>query len=60
VPLAIGVLLMVWALLEHRPVGMSAQWVAAPPIWLQLALVMLLAFAMPSPVAAWFRGIAAG
>jgi hydrogenase-4 component F len=60
VPLAIGVLLMVWALLEHRPVRMSAQWVAAPPIWLQLALAMLAAFAMPVQVAAWFRGVTAG
>lgn len=60
VPLAISVLLTVWALLERRPGGMAADWVAAPPIWLQLALVMLLAFAMPAPVAAWFRGVAAG
>ena len=58
VPLAISVLLTVWALLEDCPGGMLADWVAASPTWLQLALVMLLAFAMPGPVAAWFHGVA--
>jgi hypothetical protein len=60
VPLAGGVLLVTWALIERRPAGVPASVVAAMPIWLQLALVMLLAFAMPEPVVTWFRAVAAG
>ncbi len=60
VPLAAGVLVTVWALVAQRPAGVPADWVAAAPIWLQLALVVLLALAMPGPVVAWFRSMAAG
>jgi formate hydrogenlyase subunit 3/multisubunit Na+/H+ antiporter MnhD subunit len=60
VPLAAGVLLTVSALLGRCPGGMRAYPVAATPIWLQLVLVMLLGFAMPSQVAAWFSEVAAG
>jgi hydrogenase-4 component F len=60
VPLAAGVLLAVRALLERRPVGVAAGWVAATPVGLQLALGVLLALAMPGPLAAWFRAVAAG
>jgi hydrogenase-4 component F len=59
VPLAVGVLLTVWALLERRPAGIAADRLAAAPIWLPLALMVLLAFAMPGQVVAWFRVAAA-
>jgi hypothetical protein len=52
VPLGAGVLLATWALIERRPAGVPADWVARTPVWLHLALVALLAFAMPAPVAA--------
>ena len=55
VPLAAGVLLACWALLERRPAGVATGWLAATPVWLQLALIVLLAFAMP---ARWSRGSA--
>jgi hydrogenase-4 component F len=51
-PLAAGVLLAVWALLERRPVGLPAGWAATTPIRLQLVLVALLALAMPGPLVA--------
>jgi hypothetical protein len=60
VPLAAGVLLAVMAVLERRPAGVPNGWLAATPVGLQLALVVLLAFAMPGPLAAWFRTVAAG
>ena len=60
VPLATGALLACRALLEPRPDGVATDWLAATPIWLQLALVVLLAFAMPAQVVAWFRAVAAG
>jgi hydrogenase-4 component F len=59
VPLGAGVLLATWALIERRPAGVPADWVAVTPVWLQLVLVALLAFAMPAPVVAWLRTVAA-
>ena len=60
VPLATGALLTCWALLDRPPDGVAADRLAAAPIWLQLALVVLLAFAMPAQVVAWFHAVAAG
>jgi hydrogenase-4 component F len=51
VPLGAGVLLATWALIERRPAGAPGDWIAVAPVWLQLVLVALLAFAMP----AWLR-----
>jgi hypothetical protein len=58
-PLAVGVLLAAWGMLERCPAGVAADWVAATPAWLQVALVVLLAFAMPGPLGGWLR-VAAG
>jgi hydrogenase-4 component F len=67
-PLGVGVLLTSSLLLARLP--MLAPAVAAPrggslselaalaPIWLQLALMLLLAFAMPAPVLGWFNTMA--
>jgi hydrogenase-4 component F len=55
VPLAAGVLLASWAMIERRPDGMPSGL-----IWLHLTLVVLLAFVMPDQVVAWFRVVAAG
>jgi hydrogenase-4 component F len=55
VPLGGGVLLATWALIERRPAGVPADWIAAAPVWSQLVLVALLAFAMPT----WLRTAAA-
>jgi hypothetical protein len=60
VPLASGALLTAWALLRRCPAGRTVDWIAAAPVWLQVAIVVLLAFAMPAPVAAWFRTASAG
>ena len=68
-PLGCGVLLTCWGLLSRLP--MLASLAVAPPrnvpfevaalapIWLQLALLVLLAFAMPGPVVDWFNAMAA-
>jgi hypothetical protein len=63
-PLAVGMLLAAWGMLERCPVSVAADWVAADwvaatPAWLQVALVVLLAFAMPGPLGGWFP-VAAG
>ena len=59
-PLAVGALLACWALVERRPAGVAADRLAATPVRLQLALIVLLAFAMPAQVVAWFHAVAAG
>ena len=46
-PLAVGVLLAAVALTGRRPAGATAGWVAATPVWLQLAVIAVLAFAVP-------------
>ncbi len=68
-PLGVGVLLTSALLLARLP--MLAPAVAAPrggelseiaalaPIWLQLALMLLLTFAMPAPVVHWFDAMVA-
>jgi hydrogenase-4 component F len=65
-PLAAGVLLTTGALLGGlRTLGAAhdgsspAGLLDLAPIWLQLALVALLAVAMPGPVVGWFRTMAA-
>ncbi len=65
-PLAAGVLLTTGALLGGlRGLGAAhdgssrAGLLELAPIWLQLALVVLLAVAMPGPVVGWFRTMAA-
>jgi hydrogenase-4 component F len=65
-PLAIGALLTTGSLIGGPPTpgiardGCSpAAVLALAPVWLQLALVVLLAVAMPGPVAGWFRTMAA-
>jgi hydrogenase-4 component F len=60
VPLAVGAVVAAWALLARRPAGVPNDWIAATPGWLQIAIVVVLAFAMPGPVVAWFRAVAAG
>jgi hydrogenase-4 component F len=60
VPLAAGALLACWALLDRHPTGVAGDRLAATPTGLQLALIVLLAFAMPAQVVAWFRAVAAG
>jgi hypothetical protein len=52
-------LLAAWGMLERCPVSFAADWIAATPAWLQVALVVLLAFAMPGPLGGWFP-VAAG
>jgi hydrogenase-4 component F len=69
VPLAGGVLLVTWALISRIPVPawqpaghmFSSQTVARlalVPIWLQLAITLLLALAMPASMVAWFQLLA--
>jgi hydrogenase-4 component F len=53
-PLAAGALLAASALLARRPTGISADRIAAVPVWLQLGLILLLAFAAPARVVALF------
>ena len=53
VPLAAGVLLAVWALGAQQPPETAAIEPAVSPIWLQLALVALLAVAIPGMIG-WF------
>jgi hydrogenase-4 component F len=53
IPLAAGVLLAVWALGAQQPLDTVAIRLAVSPIWLQLALVALLAMAIPGMVG-WF------
>jgi hydrogenase-4 component F len=60
VPLAAGAVLAVWALLGRRPLGVPATWRIAAPIWLQLALVILLALGIPGRAIAFIRAVAAG
>jgi hydrogenase-4 component F len=48
VPLATGVLLATGALVGRCPSGVAADWATATPVWLQLAIVTLLAFALPA------------
>jgi hydrogenase-4 component F len=48
VPLAAGVLLVTGALVARCPTGVAADWATATPVWLQLAIVALLAFAVPA------------
>ena len=52
-PLAAGVLLAVWALGMRPPPDVPAVRLAVSPIWLQLALVALLAVAIPGMIG-WF------
>ena len=39
--------------------GGLSELAALTPIWIQLALILLLAFAMPAPVLDWFNAMAA-
>jgi hydrogenase-4 component F len=55
-PLAAGALLTALVLLERRP----ATWEFAPRIWFQVALLVVLAFALPRPVLEWVRVAAPG
>ena len=48
VPLAAGVLLASGAQLERCPSDVTADWATATSVWLQLAIVVLLAFALPA------------
>jgi hydrogenase-4 component F len=64
-PLGVGVLLTAGSLLVGRPASGVARDAIRPanmlelaPVWLQLALVVLLAVAMPGPVVGWFRTMA--
>jgi hydrogenase-4 component F len=67
-PLGAGVLLTAWVLLVRLPMlvppvatprgGDLSEVAALAPIWLQLGLVVLLAFAMPGPLVDWFNGVA--
>ncbi len=65
-PLGIGVLLTSCALIARLPVsvapaaphGGANETLALAPIWLQLALLLMLAVAMPEPVLDWFRAMA--
>jgi NADH:ubiquinone oxidoreductase subunit 4 (subunit M) len=64
-PLGAGVLLTAGSLLGGRPATDAARAAIRPanllelaPVWLQLGLVVLLAVAMPGPVAGWFRTMA--
>ena len=47
-PLAAGALLTSCALLAHRPTAAPANWRTSMPIWLQLSVMILLAFALPT------------
>ena len=58
-PLAAGALLAASALLARRPAGISADWIATVPVWLQIGLILLLAFAAPARVVALFGAAAA-
>ena len=65
-PLAAGALLAAGSLLRGRPTMGATRDAIRPtnllelaPVWLQLALVVVLAVAMPGPVAGWFRTMAA-
>ncbi len=70
IPLGIGLLVGVWALLwrlitlcmgEPTPnPGPMPHWSALVPAWAQLAIAALLGLAMPGAVYAWFAAIAAG
>jgi hydrogenase-4 component F len=64
-PLGAGVLLITGSLISGLPgpdaaraSGDLAGLLELAPIWLQLALVVLLAVAMPSPLVGWFRTMA--
>ena len=64
-PLGVGVLLATGSLLVVLPARGVARCDGSPdgllglaPIWLQLALVVFLAVAMPGPVVGWFRTMA--
>jgi hydrogenase-4 component F len=64
-PLGAGVLLTAGSLLRGSPATDAARAAIRPanllelaPVWLQLGLVVLLAVAMPGPVAGWFRTMA--
>ncbi len=59
-PLAAGTLLAVWALVERHPAAAMADWRASGPIWLQLAVMALLALAPPGRMAALLRAVAPG
>lgn len=68
-PLGVGVLLTSSVLLARLPIplpsvpvprgGDLSEIAALAPIWLQLALVLLLVLAMPGPVVDWFNATAA-
>lgn len=68
-PLGIGVLLTSALLFARMPIlaptvaaargGGLSDLAALMPIWLQLALILLLAFAMPTPMLDWFTAMAA-
>lgn len=65
-PLAAGALLAAGSLLRGRPAMGATRDAIRPanllelvPVWLQLALVVLLAVAMPGPIVGWFRTMAA-
>ncbi len=67
-PLGVGVLLTSGLLFARMPVlaptvaqprgSGPAELTALTPIWMQLALILLLAFAMPAPVLDWFNAMA--
>jgi hydrogenase-4 component F len=58
--LGAGALLTSWALLRlPSPLGPASDRIALIPVWLQLAIAALLAFAMPAPVTAWFHAMTA-
>lgn len=69
-PLGLGMLVGIWALLwrmialclgEPSPDrGPAPHWSALAPAWAQLAVAVILGFAMPAPVFAWFQAIATG
>ena len=68
-PLGVGVLLTSALLFARMPIlaptvaaprgGGLSELAALTPIWLQLALILLLAFAMPAPMLDWFNAMAA-
>ena len=68
-PLGGGVILTFWTLVARLPVlalpaaardrgGSGVEMLALAPIWVQLAITVLLAVAMPGPVVEWFHALA--
>jgi hydrogenase-4 component F len=73
IPLGIGLVAGAWALIMRlqslclgaptpdrglAPGALAPNALALAPVWLQLAIVLLLGLAMPGPVVAWFTAIA--